>query len=81
MSKQNEPAFPVVFTDQVYGKDGESSTDTYSAGGMTLRDWFAAHASEIDILSIMGESVPGRTIDRFEARYKYADRMIAERDK
>lgn len=36
-------AFPEVFTD-IKGERGDYHSDTYSAGGMTLRDYFAAHA-------------------------------------
>jgi hypothetical protein len=80
MSKQNEPAFPVVFTDQVYGKDGESSTDTYSAGGMTLRDWFAGQA----LAGLIGHPTTfGCTGDSTiaEMAYKLADAMLLERAK
>jgi hypothetical protein len=37
------PAFPEVFTD-LEGKGGAYHSNTYSAGGMTLRDWFAGQA-------------------------------------
>ncbi len=37
--------FPEVFTD-VKGERGDYTHDTYSAGGMTLRDYFAAKAMQ-----------------------------------
>jgi hypothetical protein len=47
MSKQNDggSAFPNVFTDQINGRDGEQSTDTYSCGGMSLRQWYKGQLS------------------------------------
>ncbi len=49
--------------------------------GMTLRDWFAAHASENDIaeyrIDDFGQPFPN--ISRECARYKYADAMIKTR--
>ncbi len=57
--------------------------DQYTPQGMTLRDWFAAHASEQDIdehrhwYSRDGSSY---TRTREEARYHYADAMIKTRE-
>jgi ribulose 1,5-bisphosphate carboxylase large subunit-like protein len=49
--------------------------------GMSLRDYFAAHASEQDISAWLttwdGESTQRRS--REQAKYAYADSMIAER--
>lgn len=54
--------------------------------GMSLRDWFAAHATEQDIehhreLSLDDESQPYWKRSRAAARYAHADAMIAERAK
>ena len=46
-------------------------------GGMTLRDWFASHATEEDILAVQGTY---RLVSRYEARYIHADRMIEARE-
>lgn len=51
--------------------------------GMTLRDWFAAHASEADIdshrlVDFVDGEFEART-SREEARYAYADAMLAMR--
>ncbi len=51
--------------------------------GMTLRDWFATHATEVDILAILDppfESTMTRIITRYEARYIHADAMIKARE-
>ena len=45
--------------------------------GMTLRDWFATHATEEDILAAQGTY---RLVSRYEARYIHADRMLAARE-
>ena len=66
------PAFPVQWDD----KDNE---------GMTLRDWFATNASEQDInhwssgwVKSHGREVV-RNFSREEARYRFADAMLAAR--
>ena len=64
------PAFPVTVTD----KSGQiAPTET----GMSLRDYFAIHASEKDIEAIrFGFS----DMSRSEARYIYADEMLKVRE-
>ena len=68
------PAFPV-------------SLDCGSAGkqqfeGMTLRDYFAAKASEDDIrANAMFGELYAHPEDRCKARYRHADAMLAERAK
>ena len=50
--------------------------------GMSLRDWFAGHATEEDVkhwLNIM--EVNKIPVSRQAAKYLYANAMIAERDK
>ena len=51
--------------------------------GMSLRDWFAGQASETDIAmhrgSWVAEEKPPYT--REEAKYRYADAMLAARTK
>lgn len=48
--------------------------------GMTMRDFFAAHATEEDIRCsmVLGESWKDRE-DRAAARYRHADSMLAAR--
>jgi hypothetical protein len=63
------PAFPSV---------GEGfGNPNYSAPGMTLRDWFATHATEADILAAQGAY---RVVTRYEARYIHADAMLTARE-
>jgi hypothetical protein len=63
------PAFPSV---------GEGfGNPSYSAPGMTLRDWFATHATEADILAAQGAY---RVVTRYEARYIHADEMLKARE-
>ena len=57
----------------------------YASDGMTLRDYFAAKASDDDIGEIMGSHFDYDsdvyTITRQQARYMHADAMLAERAK
>ena len=75
------PAFPQSET--LY-EDGAELVRT-AHGGMTLRDWFAAQASEQDInhWSTGWVASNGREVikhfSREEARYRYADAMLAAR--
>jgi hypothetical protein len=52
--------------------------------GMSLRDWFAGQANEEDILQHMGwtygvAGVTGSRFTREQARYKFANAMLAAR--
>ena len=66
MSKTNDggSAFPAIW-ENLYEK------------GMSLRDYFAAHASEDDIKDIQWQYE--MKISRHEARYIHADEMIKVR--
>jgi hypothetical protein len=48
--------------------------------GMTLRDWFAAHATDADITAIQNPPHGAQNISRYEARYIHADRMLWARE-
>jgi hypothetical protein len=69
------PAFPSV---------GEGfGNPSYSAPGMTLRDWFATHATDADIEAILNppfERTTTHIISRYEARYIHADAMLRARE-
>ena len=70
------PAFPSV---------GEGfGNPSYSAPGMTLRDWFATHATEADIAAVRGQGFAADLANglgtRYEARYIHADAMLAARE-
>lgn len=84
MSKINDggPAFPVNDTYHGVGNIERGSE------GMTLRDFFAASATEEDIAAIMkqhirsgfGAAHAGYSITRGQARYLHADDMLAARE-
>lgn len=82
------PAFPEI----IKWPDGcFDSTGTFK--GMSLRDYFAIHATDKDIESFrefkelprtkdqMGPSHWEAKYTRTEARYRYADAMLVEREK
>lgn len=77
--KDGGPAFPV------WELNGQGQQET-TGFGMTLRDYFAAKATDKDVDEHRDfrstkyiHHIPGRT--REEARYAYADAMIAAREK
>lgn len=74
MNPKSIPAFPVPLT------KGEGWHEMAPCDGMTLRDYFAAHATEEDIRALMvyGESWTSAN-DRAAARYRHADAMLAAR--
>ena len=53
-----------------------SSHPVFPENGMTLRDWFATHATDADIKDILEWT----NCSRQEARYIHADRMIEARE-
>ena len=75
-------AFPQIESDAEYNCDGKVWSHTYSSGGMTLRDYFAAAAIQglIASCSAGGAEWFGNTRGAKMA-YEYADSMIAEREK
>jgi len=90
MSKEKNggPAFPVTDSNGPFGSGDDVTI------GMSLRDYFAAHASDGDIYEIM--NAPGNyeiecnngitqkcvyKITRQQARYIHADGMIIAREK
>ena len=68
MNDNGGPAFPVESHDEIYS-------------GMTLRDYFAAKASERDVLTVLRSltSKPYLREDRAKARYIWADALLAAR--
>lgn len=74
-NKDGGPAFPSV---------GEGfDNPLYSAPGMTLRDWFAGQAMAAFIAGhgAAGGPQPPRPGIAARAAYKYADAMLAGREK
>jgi len=66
------PAFPSV---------GEGfGNPSYSAPGMTLRDWFATHATEQDLQAFRDPRPGGWNPTRWAARYLHADEMLKARE-
>lgn len=70
---------------QVKIEDAAFPSNEYGNLGMSLRDYFAARASENDIgfhYNLIYEKSSYRTSPtRKQARYAYADAMLAERQK
>jgi len=69
-------AFPEVETSYSSRWDGDSGgyANTYSVGGMTLRDWFAGQA-------LVGIIAGGKWVERVSAEaYAYADAMLRARE-
>ena len=65
----NEPAFPI-----------RGGLHEYQFSGASLRDYFAARASEIDVTEHLGTWNGDKTIrTREEAKFAYADAMLAAR--
>ena len=76
------PAFPCEIGgdfDVNYHQTGANHAQQY---GMTLRDYFAAHASEDDIAEYRvygGYGEGGGGVGREQARYAFADAMLKAR--
>ena len=90
MSKDNGgPAFPTEGGRTVMS--GNTMHKTLPSDGMTLRDYFAAKASDGDVSAIMAEHMVSEdfgtivishcSITRQQARYMHADAMLLERAK
>ena len=70
------PAFPVPDSHHANGQV------QYGANGMTLRDWFASQALEDDISEHAGGWLVKSSkweFTREQAKYRYADAMLAAR--
>lgn len=72
------PAFPET-------PKSADTNQSYVQGGMTLRDYFAAHATDADIepfldgMTAAGIVGPKAATYRAKARFGFADAMIAAR--
>ena len=83
------PAFP--YTPPCDAEGRMAAGYPYPEMGMTLRDWFAGQATEEDVRHhqyeaekdrwVDGVLIPGDYITREEAKYRYADAMLAARGK
>jgi len=74
MTNDGGPAFPVPDSHHANGQV------QYGANGMTLRDWFATHATDADIAAIQNPPHGAQNITRYEARYIHADQMLKARE-
>ena len=84
MSEDNGgSAFPEVFTDEKWSETNMNyKRDVYSAGGMTLRDYFAAKAFERLVQAHIDQSIDDLSKpDIAREAYSYADAMLKARAK
>jgi exopolyphosphatase/pppGpp-phosphohydrolase len=89
MTRPGDPAFPSFERVDVY-RDETYRTEVLPVGGMTLRDYFAAHAPVSDALvQAASEIVNDRLADRAGDEwcrliaahcYRFADAMLAARE-
>ena len=84
--KDGGPAFPQIETDaEEYHHTGRPWGRTYSYGGMTLRDYFAAKAlngflSDAQSLAALRQEWKGNIAERLSlACYEWADAMLKAR--
>jgi len=81
MSKETGgPAFPIPLS------PGESYKGPCAHDGMTLRDYFAIHASDDDILAVRqayyaqhGDDPGFKALSVYQCRYLHADAMLTAR--
>lgn len=84
MTQTNDggPAFPHL---DLYTGAGNPHPTPVQYNGMSLRDWFAAHASDSDVLYHRSQLYHAggyiKEPTREECKYAYADAMIAARAK
>ena len=75
-------AFPEITTDQEYNDDREHiGPNTYSYGGMSLRDYFAAKAMQGLCADRHHADTQGSPKAMAVLAYECADALIQERDK
>jgi hypothetical protein len=65
------PAFPYEYSEK-WGGDAQD--------GMSIRDYFAAHATEEDVRAHMYDDRLHQVCSREAARYRYADAMLKARE-
>lgn len=82
--KDGGPAFPAVFSE--FCSHRETLTDVYSAGGMSLRDYFAAKAmpellrDKFAQKDHRDQSIVFSFLGLAETAYELADAMLKARD-
>jgi len=80
--KTGGSAFPEIYTDAKVNEHNQEYGDTYSVGGMTLRDYFSAKAMQ-GVLSSPDLKSEIQNNPQWVAAlsFRFADAMIRERDK
>jgi hypothetical protein len=85
--KDGGPAFPVTLI-ETHSEIGDVEVSTYSdKPGMTLRDYFAAHAPQtVWAIALHRRTTENQTLEKelaslAECAFAYADAMIAARKK
>lgn len=80
-AKDGGPAFPCG--EKYRTTDLAGNTTTHSKGplhpGVSMRDYFAVHASEADVAVYVSVAKRGTPGWRARARYMHADEMLKER--
>jgi len=77
MKNNGGSAFPEIISD----KDKSGQYDTYSYGGMSLRDYFAGQALIGLILrGLHVQEMPGNRIEYAKISYSFADAMLEVRE-
>lgn len=79
MEKDGGPAFPSIETDDAYNDDREMYGRTYSFGGMTLRDYFAAKAMNALLAVQLKNERSAESETIAQASYRMADAMLKVR--
>lgn len=80
MAKDGGSAFPEIETDTAYDDEHKLYSRTYSYGGMTLRDYFAAAALQGLLASREFGGAAGNDPDKGAAwAYQMADAMLNSR--
>lgn len=80
MKPDGGPAFPEIETDREEREGEAAYARTYSYGGMTLRDYFAAAALPGCMRVLADEGRLSQAL-AVESAYAFADAMLAERGK
>lgn len=78
-ARDGGPAFPEIRTETT-GERGEYTQEVYSAGGMSLRDYFAAKAISSAITAFSSQFSKPNRHDLAKYAYEVADAMLAARE-
>lgn len=80
--KDGGPAFPSLERFETYSDATQQYVEHYApVGGMSLRDYFAAHILPAEITAMKGVGQVMTPTELAEAAYQFADALLAERVK